>query len=229
MDQAEVDTDVTRDLDRRLQSFNLLPSRWFHPQRCVALWPSDSPCGHDANAMRRFHRHVSASFLRQPKPGYVQRLDDPLLPVFLADDALFERLLCHVGLVVLGPAIRRVIEQDEVRLLREQISEDRLTFARREARSLWTADPPLLDGEELAIDTVEPQMRSLGAALLLMAALAASEPVSARGLWRLSSSAQEDCLRLPASLCDREVASALTLSTLSRLDPVWLSVFPRRT
>ncbi len=229
MDAVESLAAPAPDLDLRLLLFNLLPSRSFHPQRWAANWPQNPALARDTRAARRLHRHVSAGFLRESDTGHVSTLNDPMLPVFLTDDSLFDALRGHLGLVILGPAIRRVIAQDEVKALQKALQPTGLAFARREARTLWDGDPSADAHVGLSIESVGPQAQALGGALLFMAALSASAPVCARGQVRLAPSAQEDCLHLPASLCDREVAAALALSTLAFLNPSWLSVFPPST
>ena len=216
-------------LDERLLSFNLLPSRWAHPQR-LAEWIGSAwrrPC--DAAGERRLHRHLSASFLRATVPGVVQSGDeDPLLPVVLADEATLDQLVLHCGLVVLGPAIRRVILRDEVKDLLASLGTDALSFARQEAADLAAAEAATWPALPLAPSRAHAQAVDLGGVLLAQALRRATGPVAARALLRLPPSALEDDQSLPPTLCDPQIAARLALATLHHLDPAWLALFPQR-
>lgn len=215
-------------LAHSLLSFNLLPTRWCHPSN-LAPW-ADAAAALQAGqeAIRRFHRQASADFLRVRQPGVVLSLDDPVLPVFLADDTTFQRLLRLCGLVVLGPAIRRVIVRDEVRALQDALDPEELAFTRRVAPGLWPRDPAAACEVLLTPDEVVDQVAALGCGLLFLAAQLATPPVGARALLRLPASAEDDVLQLPDSLGDRQVAAQVVLGVLGHLDASWLSVFPRR-
>ncbi|MFY8104516.1 MAG: SctK family type III secretion system sorting platform protein [Ramlibacter sp.] len=213
-------------LDERLLSFNLLPSRWAHRQRLDA-WARPAlqrPC--DAADERRLHRHLSASFLRSAQPGVVPSLEDPLLPVFLVDEATLDQLAIHCGLVILGPAIRRVILRDEVKVLLASIGEQGLSFARQEAVVLGGAQAGGWPVLPLVPSRAHTQAAALGQALLVGASRGASPPVAARALLRLPQSAADEPESLPPDLLEPQHAARLALATLGHLDPAWRSLFP---
>lgn len=217
-------------LGQRLLAFNLLPSRCLHPTH----WAWDEwTQGLDRSALdpaglRRLHRQVSAALLRSREFGTVSALDDPMLPVFMLDTEVFHRLGRYCGLLVLGPAIRRVILRDEVRALQAELDSAEVDFARKVAPRLWACRPSSGTEASLAFGALDGQVQAMGAGLLFLAAQSATPPVAQRALLRLPRSAQDDVLGLPVSIGDRLVAAQLVLSVLDHLDPVWLSEFPRR-
>lgn len=178
--------------------------------------------------LRRLHRQASAEFLRDRNPGIISTLDDPLLPLFMAEQSTFDRLLRYCGLLVLGLAIRRVIVRDEVQALQAELEPLELVFARKVAPGLWIGGAPPRCEAPLAFTELGGQVAAAGAGLLFLAAQAASAPVAQRALLRLPGHAKDDVLGLPESLADRQVAAKLALSVLEYLDAPWLSAFPRR-
>lgn len=215
-------------LDERLLSFNLLPSRWAHRQRLASWARAASRLPRDAAGERRLHRHLSAAFLRSERPGVVQSLDDPLLAVFLADEATLDPLVLHCGLVILGPAIRRVILRDEVKDLHTSLGEYGLSFARHEAAGLGLPGLERLPVLPLLPSKSHAQAVALGTALLLQASRGATVPVAARAVLRLAPSVMDEALVLPSLLCEPQDAARLALTTLDHLDPAWMSLFARR-
>ncbi len=213
-------------LHEQLLSFNLLPSRWAHRQRLEVWIGPAARRAFDAAGERRLHRHLSASLLRNDRPGVVDSFEDPLLPIFLLDEAALDRLALHCGLVILGPAIRRVILRDEVEALLVSLGAQGLSFARQEAVDLggtpavgWTLPP-------LVLSQAQEQAVALGQTLLAQASRGASTPVAARGLLRLPQSAADEPESLPADRREPQHAARLSRATLDHLDSAWLSLFP---
>lgn len=178
--------------------------------------------------LRRLHRQVSAALLRDRNPGIVSTLDDPLLPLFMSDEKTFERLGRHCGLLVLGPAIRRVILRDEVKALQSELNPAELDFARKVATRLWAGQPSMGAEPSLPFGRLDDRVEAMGAGLLFLASQRATSPVAERALLRLPEDVQDDVLDLPESLADRRVAAELALSVLEYLDAAWLSEFPNR-
>ena len=221
-------------LARPLLEFNFLPACLCHPDRLPPGWAaleqqiaglSGDPAA-SGRELRRAYRLASAVLLPGLHDQWVVSLDDPALPLFMAPAKTFHRLVLHLGLVPLGPSVRRVIARDEVRALEEKLGLEALDFARREAARWWpgTADTaPVLEAEPHA------QARLLGAAVLCSVACQATAPVAIRAQLRLPELAQDATARLPAPFRDGPLPLALALSTLHKLDPQWTSLFPARS
>jgi hypothetical protein len=203
-----------------LLRFNLEPAWLFHPSR-QSEWQTESEQALPRGAS--LARHMSGALLRQLGLARVDGLDDPALPLFMAQAPLFERLTLCCGLVVLGPSLRRVIARAEVLALQAQLGEAGLHFARTAVR-LW--DAPVPAAVEPASSAVYEQALGAGAAVLWLAAVSAAEPVRQRAHLRLPLDAQDAVVELPHPLERPANALALARSVLAELDPAWLSSFP---
>lgn len=196
-------------------AFNFLPTVSCHPsQRAPWLPPS-------SRETRYLHRQASGALLGGL--GLVEDLEDPALPVFMAEEDTFERLLTYAGLMLLSPSIRQVIVRDEIQALQAAFGVRGLAFARRMAPALWPdpAGSPLpLSGD------VRAQALMLGSAFLYRVAEQASAPVFHRAVLRLPVDAQQCTASLPEEPIDAAVALEAVRAILQELDPQWLSLFP---
>lgn len=197
-----------------LLRFELLPSLALHPAQAARLLPAPLQQLLEAGqlALPALHRHWSALLRRELQLAPLADLQDPALPLALAPPPLFERLLQHAGLALLGPRVRRAITRAEVAAWRDKLGEEGLRYARHA--------PPLT---EAAADGAPDQ---LGAALLHTVFEAATPPVAARALLRLPPEAGAARTLLPAACAAPAAALALAQSVLASLEPAWLSSFP---
>ena len=217
-------------------SFNLLPSRWLHASRWPALlppgWPV--PAADDEHA----HRHCSALLLRQlgRSAAPVTDWQRPEWPLAVLPPPVWDRLLQRLGLVLLQPLLRQLIDGTTLRALATAVGADELRWARQGAPRLPSALQPPPAVVSLAIASDEPDLPArlpqrlsqwvpqlpLWAAGLLAQATAAA-PVPMR---------QRLALRAPAApatapdLAATRAAWALTLTLLDELEPAWRSSFP---
>ncbi len=190
--------------------------------RLVAMGalPSDGP--------RVVCRHASAMILQSLASDevVVPGFSDPALPVFMASAETFERLQLGCGLVLLAPAIRRIITREELQALRAELTADELSFARSRAL-VSTAGGAYAESEvTLSLGQVRVQARKLGQEVLAFAAQAASPPVACRARLRLPPLPPTESLQLPAALRDGPAALAHARAVLQEVDPEWLSLFP---
>ncbi len=226
-------------LDRPLAGaflrFNLALADWGHPsqdvpwqlsgdaiERLVALGalPPDGP--------RVVRRHASATILQSLEPNevVVPGFSDPALPVFMASAETFERLQVGCGLVLLAPAIRRVITREELQALRTELTSEELGFARGRTVASTSGDFRAEPEVALALGQVRVQARKLGQEVLAFAAQAASPPVACRARLRLPPLPPAESLQVPAALRDGAAALAHARAVLQEVDPEWLSLFP---
>lgn len=213
--------------------FNLLPVDWMHSSRS-ASWDVDeacqarlAACGVLASAdPRALRRHASAMLVNSlgHDEAVVPGLRDPALPVFMACEASFERLIVGCGLVLLGPSIRRIITREDLQALRAELTREELDFARGPAGRLFPSDGS--EGVAVSLGHAREQARGLGYDVLSVAAEHACPPVACRARLRLPSIPQSPPIELPVSL--REGASALAFArgVLLEVDPEWMSLFP---
>ena len=200
-------------------AFDQLPSRLLHRSQRAALLSSQADW-QLGETLPHLHRHWSAELKESASLASVTELDDPALPLAMAPQSAFDRLLMMLGAVLAGQRLRRVIQRDEVSVLRAQIGDEALDLARRQAPSFHAGldeglDWPLADAAE--------QVRALGAAALAKVFAAAAASVGRRGALRLPVDSQELSRRLPL---DADAALRLSRSLLQRVDPQWLSLFP---
>lgn len=224
-------------LDRPLAAaflgFNLLPADWMHPSHSTP-WNVDEDlqaklvaCGALASEdLPVLRRHASAMLLSSlgSDDAVVPGLSDPALPVFMACEESFTRLLVGCGLAMLGPSIRRIITRDDLQALRAELTREELDFARRSASSLLPADAS--EGVAVSLGHVQEQARELGYQALAVVAEHASPPVACRARLRLPSTPHPAPLDLPLSLRNGESALALARGVLLEVDPEWMSLFP---
>ena len=204
-----------------LLRFNLHVADLLHPQRHIEWEPLPVQRA-DPRAVAGLGRHASAFILRRLGLRPVRSLDDPTLPLCMAGPDLFERLTRCCGLLVLGPAVRRVIVRAEVQALRAQLGEEGLHFCRVQVPSTWAGggDSPALRAESRV------QALGLGGALLERAFACASPPVAQRARLRLAPDLDAWRGELPESLGNPAAALAAARGVLQILDPTWLSSFP---
>jgi hypothetical protein len=213
--------------------FNLLPVDWMHPSRS-ASWNVDeacraklAACGALASAdPRALRRHASAILVnsRGPDETVILGLRDPALPVFMACEASFERLLLGCGLVLLGPSIRRIITREDLQALRAELTREELDFARGPASRLLP--PGGSEGVTVSLGHTREQACGLGYAVLAVVAEHACPPVACRARLRLPSIPESSPIELPVSLRDGASALAFARGVLLEVDPEWLSLFP---
>lgn len=224
-------------LDRPLAAaflgFNLLPADWMHPSHSAPwdvtedlkakLVASGALASAEPRALRR---HASAMLLNglRPEAAVVPGLRDPALPVFMVCEDSFERLLVSCGLVLLGPAIRRIITREDLQALRTELTGDELNFARGSVSRLLPADAS--EGVAVSLGRVREQARELGYQVLVVVAEHASHPVACRGRLRLPSMTQPSHFELPLPLRDGASALVFARGVLLEIDPEWIALFP---
>lgn len=216
--------------------FNVAIAELVHPTRRPALLPQawqrwSAGQGSqmrepalDDQAQRSVHRHWSAGLLRDMRLSAVTTFDDPRLPLAMAEQALFDRLLVSAGATLLGPSIRRLILRTEVAAVEAQLGPEVMQFLRRDALRLW----PGTDDESpsaLPPDAAAAASRQ-GAALLATAFKGAPAAIGRRAILRLPAEAVLAGPELPPRLSDPSAALQLSRSTLQVLAPQWLSLFP---
>lgn len=205
-------------------AFNLCPSQLVHPTRTVQWLPAAlAPLVGEPAVAAALHRHWSSHLLRQPGFEPAQDIQDPVLPLALADAALWDRLVTWCGLVVAGGAVRQVIAREEVALLVSRVGAPALDFARRGAARLWPGPRDPATG--LQADPLAGPPR-LGAALLAAALGQAGTPVATRTRLRLPAGCEADQTELPPALQPAPAACRLARLVLMELDDSWLSSFP---
>lgn len=197
--------------------FNVGLAELVHPTRRPALQPLDM-------TQRALRRHWSARLLREMRLSPVTTVDDPRLPLAMADPPLFDRLLVSAGATLLGPAIRRLILRSAVAVVEAQLGPEVMQFLRRDAFRLW---PGTDDQSRSAVppDAVAAARR-LGAAVLAMAFEGAPEAIACRARLRLPAEPGLAGVELPSALSAPATALQLSRSILQALDPQWLSLFP---
>lgn len=204
-----------------LAQWSLCPAVGAHPHWQEALppgWPAaDVPAA-------RLLRFQSARLLAQIPPwGDGDRATfatHPLLPIALAPQPLWDRLLTHAGLVLLGPGLRRLIRKDQVQQVVAALGGEALAFVRSPvAQALAPRDGLPLEGAALPT-----QVRSLGQACLHAALRTAPAPLQARMALRLPPA--DAAFALPPDTVPGGDATRWLRSLLDHLDPAWLSSFP---
>ncbi len=173
----------------------------------------------------RLERHTSRAILATlgKDEQVVDGFTDPALPLFMPSNRRFEELRVACGLVVLGPAIRRIITRPELEALRNELSAAEVDFARTAGSRCWPGDDAVLP---LPGGNVRACARSLGTGVLRHAAQGASKAVACRAHLRLADDADGSSLEVPPALTDTATALALARSILQELDPEWISLFP---
>lgn len=232
-----MDTSHSRWIDRPLAvaflRFNLQVADLQHPSRDAPWREGEDPEVRSGAAgalvpeiRSRLARHTSLEMLGglDPKQAVVPDFNDPALPVFMASEACFERLIVACGLVVLGPGIRRIITRDELQALRAELSREELAFARGRASELvHHIERP---GVMVSLGRVRLQATELGQQVLYIATSQATPPVACRARLRLPADLRHESLQDPLSQLEAASALGLARSALHEVDPEWLSLFP---
>lgn len=202
-----------------LLRWNLLPTSWMHPSRRAEWAQHHEP----ALSQAVVHRHESAALLEALGLGVVRDLDDPALPLCLADQALFDRLSLTSGAAVLWAALRRVIVRAELAALYRELGEDCLVLVRRLGCAGLVAD---VEPAPTLSPDVRQQALGAGQALVAVALQSSQRDVAERGLLRLPLQASSDAELLPVALRDPAKALLFVRIVLQELDAPWLSSFP---
>ena len=213
--------DLGHPLAESLLSFNLLPSRWIHPTRMAALMPHgwDTQAALSASIL---HRHLSASLLHDLAPCDLVSLEDPVVPLCLVTESVFEAVALHAGLLVLAPAVRRLIARSEVSDLALEVGAESVDFARHAAKPLRSGD----QSPALSTGRCREQALRLGHALLSLAFDRAQPGLAVRARLRLPADAAMARGDLPPDLADAGAALAACMGVLRYLEPEWPSSFP---
>lgn len=165
------------------------------------------------------HRHWSAEILSVHGLLDIPSLQQPALPLAMLPSPAFENLIAHLGGVLGGARIRRIISHAEIHMLQEAIGSSVVDFVRSKASQLH---PGLADHQWCFEGPLANAIVEMGEELLAKAFLAAPRAVGLRGLWRLPVRAVS-----ATNLMSFEGGEALHLSTrvLQEIEPAWLSLF----
>lgn len=207
-----------------IYQFNLLPSRYMHASWADELFThelwqrlKDSP---------RAEPHLNRLILGDlgVSGTFPADFGDLAARLALVDGTTIDRLALHLGMVVEGAALRRVIAGEEVRRLREALGADAHAFAVQRAPLLAAAaglpgsvepgDPPLIE-----------RLRSAGLSLIGSAMAGLPPEILKRFLLKLPRTARGSFI--PS---DR-AARALTLISrvFKETEPKWASLFASQT
>ena len=203
-----------------LLAFCLLPSLSLHPSQFERFIPA--PVYAHADELPALHRLWSAALIEQAALEPLATFDDAALPLAMLPADRLAQWLSLAGVTLAGQRIRRCIVRSEVELLRAQLGDAVLDFARRRAPAFYAGLP-----DETAcswsLSAAAEHAAALGEALFARAFGGATRPVAQRALLRLPTDAVQRAAALPLAA---DAALRLSLSLLQELDPVWLSSFP---
>ncbi len=204
----------------RLLEFNLLPSRTLHPARMAQLAP---PAGL-AEAAPSLHRRWSARLLDRlgTEAAPVLTLAEPALPLALAAPALLQRLARDLGMMLLGKALRRLIEREEVLSARAGLGEDAMAWVLDGAMQLH---PGMADAHRWLQAGWAEASDQLGSGLLAQAWHDAPAPLRQRADWKLPPASEDTEPRTASGLAAPQ-ARALSLQRLKQMEPAWFFSFP---
>ncbi|MFY0478476.1 SctK family type III secretion system sorting platform protein [Achromobacter marplatensis] len=206
---------------RRLMEFNQLPSQTLHPSRREAFARSANLAVLEANPKARaaLHRHWSRQILQGLGVASEPVFDTgrrELVVALLPPDAL-ENLARQTGAVLCGPRLRRTIVGAEVRTLRAALGDDIVAFV-RQAESLH---PGLEGTRNWTLEEALSAVEELGQRTLLAAVTDAGPAVARRFELKLPTVA--------AGSAPLAAGAALELECriIEKMDPTWLSSFPK--
>ena len=198
---------LARPLVVPLLEFNLLPSRTLHSQHAeVLLGAAPEFLRHDGRVNDQLHRHWSAQLLKHLGPAGRPVLDlaEPALPLALASPALLARLGRDIGIVLIGPALRRLVRRQDVLAARSELGEAGMTWAMGDARLLHEG---LVHADRWRSDGFARAADAMGAALLSHAWQDAPAPLRMRADWKLPPEVSEPGVREASSLTSAEARS----------------------
>ena len=223
----------------RLQEFNLLPSRLWHPAREPG-WQRElqalGALASRAALVRVLHRRWSAQLLAALGPAAlpVTDLAHPALALALAPAPLLQQLQRRAGVLLLAPRLRRVVRRSEVLALREALGAELLQWAYGDAEALMdalaqgrgAAGQGAAGGSDAELPA-DPAAAAdlLGAGLLAQSWHDAPAGLKLRADGRLPPGADDAAVRTASGL-DAARARHLCRQLLASLDSTWLSSFP---
>ena len=226
-------------LRARLQEFNLLPSRLWHPAREPG-WQRElqalGALASRAALVRVLHRRWSAQLLAALGTGAlpVTDLAHPALPLALAPAPLLQQLQRRAGVLLLAPRLRRVVRRSEVLALRQALGAELLQWAYDDAEALMdglaqgggAAGQGAAGGSDTGLPA-EPAAAAdlLGAGLLAQSWRDAPAGLKLRADGRLPPGADDAAVRAASGL-DAPRACHLCRQLLASLESTWLSSVP---
>ncbi len=208
----------------RLLEFNVLPSRTLHPEQATQLAPPQGIATAHPSVQEALHRRWSERLLNGlgAASAPVMDLDEPALPLALAEPASLWRLARDLGIALLGASLRRLIVREDVLAARAALSEPGLAWALQGAARLH---PGLADTYRWQQTGWSAAADQLGFGLLAQAWHDAPAPLRGRANWKLPPISQEPDHRAASGLGAPQ-ARALCLQRLQQTEPEWLSCFP---
>lgn len=207
----------------RLLEFNLLPSRTLHPGQVDQLTPPEGMAGASEAVRHVLHRHWSKRLLNRlgANAASVIDLDEPTLPLALASPPQLMRLARDLGIALIGPSLRRIIEREQVLKARSELGEHGMGWALEGA-------PALMSGMEDAHSWLQAGWAQaadrLGCGMLAQAWHDAPAPIRERANWKL----RPDSLNIETRTASGHTAPqarSLCLKRLNEIDPTWLLSF----
>lgn len=202
-----------------LLAFELLPSLGLHPTQQARLLPLAAARAH-GERLESWHRHWSAALRARCGLEALTDLADPALPFAALPATAFDRLAWLTGAALAGRRLRLCIARADVDLVRREIGDEALDFARYRGPALQSG--MLLD-EEASLEAIGESVYALGVATLTRLFSSASPAVGGRGLLRLPVPAPEGMASLSL---DADASLQLLRAVLAHIDPTWLSSFP---
>ncbi|MET4580101.1 SctK family type III secretion system sorting platform protein [Ottowia thiooxydans] len=212
----------------RLLEFNLLPSKTLHPAQVPYLAPptgfSEATAAALPSVLEILHRAWSQSLLSGlgAMAAPVLNLGEPALPLALASPSLLQRLSRDLGIALLGAALRKIVEREEVLRVRSDLGEDGMDWALEGAAKLL---PGSADAQGWVQAGWAEAADQLGCGLLAQAWHDAPAPLRERANWKLPPSSLGAKARGVSGLAAPQ-ARAVCLQRLHQMEPTWLLCFP---
>lgn len=206
-----------------IYEFNLLPCRYMHESWAEALFTPDlwqrlrrsRRAEHALSRLVLDDLGVTGSF---PAAVY----DEPRARLALLSPETVERVSLHLGIVLDGAGLRRVIDREGVTHLRAALGEDTYSFAVQRSPLLATAGPAdegRGDGVEAA--TLPERLVAGGRSILARAMAGLPTEVLKRFRLKLPREAALDFTLSDGSAA----AAALAVRVIRETEPRWASLF----
>ncbi len=222
-----------------LLRLNFLPSTFAHPRQVEAWagnagavlegWPARVAATLGASperASQALHRAVSRAWIQAWQLDPIATPEEPGACLCLLPAPSLDRLARYLGLFFLAPALCRVISRADLAALDAALGPVAMQFVRRMPAALRNVPTLRHSNSTLAAPKateVAARAGALGDAVLAHAFADLPDPVSRRGLLRLSPEAGHE--PLPPGVESGADARTLAHAVLQQLEPQWLSHF----